>query len=153
MQSHPTTGTPHNQQVVSTQVETIFMLDELKEQIAKLNETIDRSEKQNQKLELSNYKLQWAMFVLTAITTGIVAFPVIQVIFKTINPSMVQILNMVITSSILINAISFLIPILISILIIPITFKFEKKFSDRIKLKDSINVVLKDKHGRIKEIR
>ena len=77
MQSHPTTGTPHNQQVISTQVETIFMLDELKKQMTILNKTIRASEKQGRKLEVSNYRLQWAMLILATITTIIATYPVL----------------------------------------------------------------------------
>ena len=71
MQSHPTTGEPHNQQVVSTQVETIFMLDGLKKEIIKLNKNIELSDKQSKRLEVSNYRLQWAMLILTFIATMI----------------------------------------------------------------------------------
>ncbi len=82
MQANPTTGTPHNQQVISTQVETIFILDELNGQIKQLNKNIEESDKQSRRLEVSNYRLQWAMLILTAIATMIVAYPIIKIIFN-----------------------------------------------------------------------
>lgn len=77
IQAHPSTGLAHNQQQISTQVETIFAIDELKEQIIKLNKTIEESEKQNQRLEQSNYKLQIAMLILTAIGTIVIVYPIL----------------------------------------------------------------------------
>src|SRR5207249_171986 len=71
MQSQPTTGTAHNQRMISAQVETIFMLDGLKEEIIKLNKNIELSDKQSKRLEVSNYRLQWAMLILTFIATMI----------------------------------------------------------------------------------
>lgn len=88
MQDNPTTGTAHNQQLISTQVETIFMLDELHKEISKLNTTIENADKQSQRLERSNYRLQLAMVILTAITTIIIVYPVakyILVSFFTLN--------------------------------------------------------------------
>ncbi len=153
IQSHPTTGLPHNQQQISTQVETIFAIDELKEQIVKLNQSIEKSGEQNQRLELSNYKLQQAMLVLTAITTGVVVFPLIQFFSKIIGPTLVNLAKAISTPVVIINFLSFLTPILIGLIVILLTFKYEKKLSETIKLKDSIDIVVKDKEGKIKETR
>lgn len=153
IQSHPTTGLPHNQQQISTQVETIFAIDELKEQIAKLNQFIEKSGGQNQRLELSNYKLQQAMFVLTAITTGVVVFPLIQLFSKIIGPSFVNLAKAISTPVVIINFLSFFTPIVIILIVILSAFKYEKKFSETIKLKDFIDIVVKDKEGKIKENR
>ncbi len=68
IQANPTTGIPHNQQVISTQVETIFAIDELKEEIGKLSQTIISLDKQNQDLEKTNIRLQWSMIGLTIAT-------------------------------------------------------------------------------------
>lgn len=68
MQANPTTGTPHNQQLISTQVETIFAIDKLKEEIEKLSKTIVSLDKQNQNLEKTNIRLQWSMVGLTIAT-------------------------------------------------------------------------------------
>ncbi|HSW48479.1 MAG TPA: hypothetical protein VLG67_05365 [Candidatus Saccharimonadales bacterium] len=51
MQANPTTGTAHNHQLITTQVETIFVVDELKDEITKLSQTIISLDKQNQNLE------------------------------------------------------------------------------------------------------
>lgn len=80
MQTHPTTGTPHNQQVISTQVETIFMLDELNNKIIKLNDTIEKAEVQSQKLETSNYKMQKWFLALAIIGTLLTATQLVQVL-------------------------------------------------------------------------
>jgi len=68
MQTHPTTGTAHNKQLISTQVETIFAVEDLKEEIGKLSQTIVSLDKQNEKLEKTNIKLQWSMVALTVAT-------------------------------------------------------------------------------------
>lgn len=149
MQSHPTTGTPHNEQVISSQVETIFMLDELKDQIVKLNDNIEKSDKQSQKLEQSNYRLQKAMLVLTAIGVGIAAFPGVLYVFNQISPFVAQIFNKAEIPMAVLTVLSALISIAFSLL----TFKYEKKFTETIRIKDTINIVLKDKDGNIKEIR
>lgn len=151
MQSHPTTGTPHNQQVISSQVETIFAIDALKEQLEKLNEIISSSEIQNQKLELSNYRLQQAMFVLTAITTGVVIFPIMQYFSKIISPYFAVLAKAISAPVFLVNSLLFLTPIIVSFISIILTWTFQKKFSDSIHIKDSIKIVLKDKEGNLKE--
>lgn len=68
IQANPTTGTAHNQQLISTQVETIFAVDELREEIGKLSQTIVSLDKQNQSLEKTNIRLQWSMVGLTVAT-------------------------------------------------------------------------------------
>jgi len=131
MQSHPTTGTPHNHQLISTQVETTFALDRLENKIKKLSKT----EKQNQRLEESNYKLQKVMLILTAVTTTIAAFPVFAFLLKLAASLITNWLN---TASISIALISVL-AALISSAIGALTYKHEKIFTD--------------KYGRITEIR
>jgi len=68
MQANPTTGTPHNQQLISTQVETIFAIDSLQEEISKLKTTIVSLDSQNEKLNKTNIRLQWSMVGLTVAT-------------------------------------------------------------------------------------
>jgi len=68
MQSHPTTGTAHNEQLISTQVETIFAVDKLGDEVNKLSSTIISLDKQNQSLEQTNIRLQWVMVALTIAT-------------------------------------------------------------------------------------
>lgn len=82
MQANPTTGTPHNQQVISTQVETIFAVDELKKEITKLSNIIEKANRQSEKLEQSNYTLQVVMLILTAIATAVAVSPMISSITK-----------------------------------------------------------------------
>ena len=135
MQSHTTTGTPHNHQLISTQVETTFALDRLENKIKKLSKTIEAAEKQNQRLEESNYKLQKVMLILTAVTTTIAAFPVFAFLLKLAASLITNWLN---TASISIALISVL-AALISSAIGALTYKHEKIFTD--------------KYGRITEIR
>lgn len=80
IQSHPTTGTPHNQQLISTQVESIFAIDNLQKEIRKLVKTIIRFDKKNTKLEISNLRLQKQMLLLTTAATMIVVFQFLQTI-------------------------------------------------------------------------
>jgi len=82
MQSHPTTGEPHNQQVISTQVETIFAIDGLTNEIKNLSELIDKSNKQSKKLEQSNYNLQVGMLFLTFVATTATIAPFIHSAIK-----------------------------------------------------------------------
>lgn len=149
MQANPTTGTPHNQQLISTQVETIFMLDELKEQIEKLNNTIALSEKQSQRLEESNYKLQKVMLLFTAITTTIAAFPVLLIVFNYISPIITSLLNISAIPIAIVGVISALVSLIVGF----ITFRYQLKFSDTIKIRDSIDMVVRDKDGKVKETR
>ena len=74
MQSHPTTGEPHNRQVISTQVETIFMLDRVGDEISELNKTIVLNIEQSKKTEESNYRLNSMITLLTIVSTSIVVF-------------------------------------------------------------------------------
>lgn len=76
MQANPTTGTAHNHQLISTQVETIFSLYKLQEEISKLSLAVKNADKQSQRLERSNYRLQLAMVILTAIATLVVVYPI-----------------------------------------------------------------------------
>lgn len=80
IQSHPTTGTPHNQQLISTQVESIFAIDNLQKEIRKLAKTITRLDKKNAELEESNLRLQKQMLLLTTVATMIVVFQFLQTI-------------------------------------------------------------------------
>lgn len=153
MQSHPTTGTPHNQQLISTQVETIFAVDELKGQIGRLIRTIEINERQSQKLEKSNISLQRTMLVLTFITTIIALFPALRFIFSNIiSPLISYVLNISLTPDWLTILVT-IIPAVLSVIISLLTSKYQKRFLDIIKVSDNINIVLRDKEGKIKEIR
>lgn len=149
MQTHPTTGTPHNQQVISAQVETIFAIDELKGQIERLNNTLKVSEQQSQKLALSNYRLQIAMFVLTFIATAVTVSLAVGPIFAIVAPY----INVYLTSGIAYSISVTVLTLIISGILALIIFKFEKHFADKIYISDSIKLVLKDKDGKIKDIR
>lgn len=149
MQSHPTTGTPHNQQLISTQVESIFMLDELNENIKKLNTTIEIFALQSQKLEKSNYRLQKVMLIFTAVTTTIIAFPILLALFNLIGPFLARLLNIAIFPI----AVGVIVSAVVSLLTGYTTFKIQLNLTDKIKLKDNIDIVVKDKKGRIKEVR
>lgn len=155
IQSHPTTGLPHNQQVISTQVETIFMLDKLNGEIKILNKNLENSAKANQRLEQSNYRLQWAMLILTAITTGLAVYPVIKLVLQ--NLFTPNIFGFSLPTVIL----SFIAAIITGIAAGAILARERKilgklitvNLSDSIKLSDSVQMVVKDKEGNIKEER
>jgi len=149
IQSHPTTGTPHNQQLISTQVETIFALDRLENKIKKLNKTIEAAEKQNQRLEESNYKLQKVMLILTAITTTIATFPVFAFLIKLIAPLVTNLLNIASISIALTSVLAALTSLIIGVL----TYKYEKVFTEKITLKDRLQITLMDKDGKVKDMR
>ena len=63
IQKNTTTGTPHNEQLIYTQVESIFALDKLAHEISILKNVLESSSKQNEKLTQSNHILQLAMFI------------------------------------------------------------------------------------------
>lgn len=153
MQSHPTTGTAHNQQIITTQVETIFAVDELKVQIGRLIRTIETNEKQSQKLEKSNINLQRTMLILTFITTMIALFPAIRFIFSNIvSPLISYLLDTPLTSDWSIILVT-IVPAMLSVTMSLLTSRYQKRFLDIINVSDNINIVLSDKDGKIKKIR
>ena len=46
----------------------------------RLEIAIKDSNEQSQKLEQSNYKLQWAMLILTALATAVVIYPTVKIL-------------------------------------------------------------------------
>lgn len=78
IQNQPTTGFAHNEQIIFTQVETIFAVDKLTSEIGALSKSIKSSNTQSEKLEKSNYTLQVIMLILTGITTVIAIGPIIK---------------------------------------------------------------------------
>ncbi len=161
MQKNPTTGLPHNQQVVSTQIETIFMIDSLITEIKNLNSTIEKANKQNEKLEQTNLRLQYAMLILTAIGTAVIVYPIMKVIINTVFLYFQSILTGIINfKSFPTENVIVVISTLIAIISAIGSFIAEKKFlthhisfTDSVKLKDSLHMELRDKDGNIKEIR
>jgi Ni,Fe-hydrogenase I large subunit len=77
MQSHTTTGEPHNQQVISTQVETIFALDKVGEKLSELTKTIKKNNEQSKNIEESNLKLQIFLADITALNLSFVFYSLI----------------------------------------------------------------------------
>lgn len=77
LRTHAATGEVFNQQLISTQVETIYSL-------TKLNLTIERANKKNGELERSNHRLQGAMFILTLVTVATAIFGMSEEVYKTI---------------------------------------------------------------------
>ncbi len=159
-QTHPTTGLPHNQQVISTQVETVFALDSLQQEVVKLRKTIETANSQSEKLERSNYRLQVAMLVLTAMSTGVILFPFFRGLINSIYPWLSMSLNKlgaIHLSEIFITIIS----VLLSLVSALVTFFAEKKIvkkitinlQDDVKVNDSFSAVLRDKNGEIKDVR
>lgn len=150
IQNNPTTGLPHNQHVVSAQVETIFMIDSLKSEIKKLNKTIAESNVKSGRLEQSNYRLQVAMLVLTGITTAIALFPFLQrLLVDFIVPALTKSTNIVFSPNLV-----YFTTILSASLGGLTAFLVEKKIiKDKVTISDSIQIILRDKDGNIKEIR
>lgn len=67
MEANPTTGTAHNQQVISSQVQTIFAIDRLEKSTKKLRKTMVSLEHQGQRNEEQNITLQKVMVWLTVV--------------------------------------------------------------------------------------
>ena len=157
MQDHPTTGTPHNEQQIFTQVETVFALDSLQQEVSRLTSTIEKSNKQSKKLEQSNYRLQIAMFVLTAISTGIAVFAFLREFISLDSEWLKQILNSLgaIPSLELLVTV---IPALLSVIAGVTTFFIEKKaiknfqidIQEKNKVTDNFEALLQDKDGNIR---
>lgn len=150
IQNHPTTGLDYNQNVLSTQVETIFMLDSLKKDIKGLNKTIAESNIKSGRLEQSNYKLQIAMLVLTGITTAIALFPFLQkLLVDFVVPALTKSTNIVFSTNLV-----YFTTIFWAVLGGLTAFLVEKKIiKDKVTISDSIQMILRDKDGKIKEIR
>ena len=82
LRKNAATGEVFNQQLISTQVETIYSLDRLRKQLSNLNKSIDNSSKKSEELEKSNHRLQVAMFCLTLFTTIMTVFPISKAILE-----------------------------------------------------------------------
>ncbi|HEV2339439.1 MAG TPA: hypothetical protein VGT05_01585 [Patescibacteria group bacterium] len=158
MQANPTTGTPHNQHVISTQVETIFMLDDLLTKIKKLNSTIESSNRQSQKLEQSNYRLQIVMLVLTAISAGVAVYPFLKVLFNSASASISSLLMHLTHFTLISQDIVTILSTIGALIFSLITFFVEKRITksivlrDHINLKETMTAILRDKDGNIKEV-
>lgn len=156
MQEHPTTGTPHNQQLISTQVETIFMLDELSEEIRELRKTIDNVNVQSDHLARSNYNLQIAMLILTGLATAVVVYPAVSWLFSYIISILPKALHFALSFEFLV-VFSTILSAIIGVIVTYGANKVAKHYSvelhDSIHLKESGGIIVRDKDGRIKEER
>lgn len=155
IQSNPTTGIAHNQQLITTQVESIFMLDSLKEEINHLNKALENSDKINQKLEQSNYRLQWAMLLLTAITTFVTIYPILKEYMTSLFTTNIFGFSLTAATTGLIAAVlaGFIVGALLAIVKNKMNKIIITNIGDQIKLRDSVKIVLKDEDGNIKETR
>lgn len=156
MQQNPTTGIPHNQQVISTQVENVIATYKLIDKIKDLERTLDKSGKRSQILEQSNYKLQRIIVALTSITTIIAVYEflsrILPQLLTVLTPFLKQIpgaLGELLRSS-LAGVIASLVLSLVSGII---TYIKGRKFTDTIVLKDHLQMIVRDKEGKIKEMR
>ncbi len=161
MQTHPSTGLAHNQQVVSAQIETIFIIDSLIMEIKNLDATIEKANKQSEKLERTNLILQYAMVILTTIGTGIIVFPVIKLLAVGVS-SYIQafLISKVIFKGLSVDIVVTVISTIFAAITMLGTFFAEKKiitkhinFIDQVKFKDSLHMELRDKDGNVKETR
>lgn len=153
IQANPTTGTPHNGQVIFTQVETIFMLDELRKEIKNLSKNIKESDEQSKQLEISNYKLQWAMFFLTFVGVAIAAYPVLNHLLNLIISFLPKSIDIAYTMEV-----TAILSSILATLVGMVTSFYSKKYYDKnllesIKISDSFEAVLKDKEENTKEVR
>lgn len=149
MQNHPTTGLPHNQQVVSTQVETIFIIDNLIKEIQQLNENILNSNKQSERLARTNNQLQVAMLVLSFIGTFVLVSPVLTQL-------VLFIFNKGYPNGPFILILSYTVAIAVSIIVLKLLRKYIGKnisLKDEIKITDKVHVEVVDSDGAIKEER
>lgn len=89
-------------------IQTANLIDEVK----KLNVITSESNEQNQKLETSNYRLQWVMLALTCITTLVAIFPVFKLFFQWITPIITTALKQPALSASLISVLSAIFSIL-----------------------------------------
>lgn len=110
LRKNAATGEVFNQQLISTQVETIYSLDKLRKQLVKLNKSIDNSNKKSEDLEKSNQRLQIAMFCLTLFTTVMTVFPISKAILEEIGMSG---LKLIYSSSLTTSVITMLISIFV----------------------------------------
>jgi hypothetical protein len=110
LRKNAATGEVFNQQLITTQVETIYSLNKLRKQLSKLNKSIDNSSRKSEELENSNQRLQIAMFCLTLFTTVMTVFPISKAIFEEIGVSG---LKLIYSSSITTSVITVLISIFI----------------------------------------
>lgn len=110
LRKNAATGEVFNQQLIFTQVETIYSLDKLRKQLIRLNKSIDNSSQKSEELEKSNQRLQVAMFCLTLFTTVMTVFPVSKAILEELGLSG---LKLIYSSSITTSIITVLISIFI----------------------------------------
>jgi hypothetical protein len=161
MQNNPTTGAAHNAQLISAQVETIFMLDDLKTEVVNLNKTIKSSNEQSVKLELSNNRFQLMILILTAITTMIAIYPFLRIPVTLIASGLALVASNVLKVSILQSDFVAALSGFISLMIGIVTFYLERKFVSEYKIKlndtihvtDSAHIARIDKDGNIKDNR
>jgi len=147
MQTHPTTGLPHNQQVVSAQVETIFIVDNLIKEIQQLNENILNSNKQSEKLARTNNQLQVAMLILSFIGT-----------FVLVSPVLTQLVSFIFNKSYpkgpFVSILSFITGMVVSIIVLKLIKKYVSKnvnYKDEIKITDKVHIKVVDSGGTVKE--
>ena len=67
IQNNPTTGTPHNANMITVQVETAFAIDELTIEVRNLKDKIVELDSQNNKLEKAMLGLTIATVILSVI--------------------------------------------------------------------------------------
>jgi len=142
--------------MISTQVETIFAIDKLTQEIERLRSGLDRSSKESGQLERSNYKLQIAILIATTVGALNIIIPILKTFASWIANAILPVLHRLTE----INfgqpeTVAFLTTIL-SVISAIVTFIAGRKviqFEDNIKVRDSIEMVLTDRNGKIKETR
>lgn len=100
LRTHAATGEVFNQQLISTQVETIYTLEKLRKQLKELNKSLDNNNRKGENLEKSNHRLQIVMFLLSLVMMFTAIFGVIDTILKIMNLSGIKLvyLSFLITS-------------------------------------------------------
>ncbi len=122
--------------------------------LRELSQNIKDSDEQSRKLELSNYRLQIAMLILTAIATMIVAYPLFVKIITWIFELIKVNVHLGIYDVSIISLIAGLLTGFVSYSIVNVEKKvIEIKLRDTVKIKDSISAVVLDKDGNIKDKR
>ncbi|MDB5237739.1 MAG: hypothetical protein JWM46_9 [Candidatus Kaiserbacteria bacterium] len=126
--------------------------DEIVFAIAKLVHITGISNRQNERLERSNFRLQMVMMALTAITTLIALYPAFKIIFTWLAPLITNALQIATISSDYLNLLSGLVSVM-AIYGSYKYFEYKVKLEETITLTDAMSAVLKDKDGNVKTSR
>ncbi len=140
VQKNASTGEEYNKQVMFAQVETIFAIDALENEIERLSKVVKDSNAQSEKLEKSNYTLQIIMLILTGITTIIAVKPVVKEILTYFSQFVPTITITAFFISFLTTTLSGLVGLLVALSTKRLSEKQVVMFRDNLEIKDSLSL-------------